>query len=80
MSPDAQDAMETAGHIPPEFLLWHKHGVWGVLDEEDRQANEDALLHGSRFFSRYSTRRHCRCWVITEWDRSATTILLPKEY
>jgi hypothetical protein len=80
MTPGARDAMGTAGHIPPEFLLRHKHGDWGELDEEDKQANEEALRHGSRLVSAYRTRREDKLWVITEWDRSATTLLLPEEY
>ncbi len=80
MTPGAGDAMQAAGHIPPEFLLRHKHGDWGELDEEDRLENERALAHGGRLFSAYSTRREEKLWVITEWDRSATTMLLPTEY
>ena len=76
----ALTAIETAGDVPPEFLLRHKHGDWGELDEEDRAENERALVHGSRLFSAYSTRREEKLWVITEWDRSATTMLLPSEY
>ena len=69
MTPGARDAMETAGHIPPEFLLRHKHGDWGELDEDDKQANEQALRHGSRLLSAYRTRREDKLWIITEWDR-----------
>lgn len=72
--------MTEAGHIPPEFLLRHKHGDWGDLDPEDKQVNEQAQRLGSRRLSRYATRRQERLWVITEWDRSATTRLLPEEY
>ena len=67
-------------HIPPEFLLRHKHGDWGVLDEEERQENERSLIRGWRLLSAYDTRLSERLWVITEADRSATTILLPDEY
>lgn len=80
MTPGAQIAMTEAGHIPPEFLLRHKHGDWGDLDPEDKQANEQALRLGRRLLSRYATRRQTRLWAITEWDRSATTLLLPEEY
>src|SRR5215216_3139212 len=45
-TPGAMETMERGLHIPPEFLLRHKRGDWGELDEFDRQANEDALLHG----------------------------------
>ncbi len=79
-TPGALSAMEQAHHIPPEFLVLHKHGHWGQLDPEDVQANEDAVIHGSRLLSAYTTRRDEKLWVITEWDRSATTLLLPDEY
>ena len=79
-TPGAFAALAAAGHVPPEFLLRHKNGDWGDLDEHDRAENERALVQGSRLFSAYSTRREERLWVITEWDRSATTLLLPAEY
>lgn len=80
MTPGASEAMRIAEHIPVEFLLRHKHGDWGELDEEDKRANEAALVHGSRLLSAYRTRRYEKLWVITEWDRSVTTLLLPSEY
>ncbi len=79
-TPGAMQAMEDAGHIPPEFLLRHHHGDWGELDEEDNQANEHALVDGTRLFSAYATRLRERLWVITEADRSVTTLLLPEDY
>ena len=79
-TPGALEAMETAGHIPPEFLLRHKHSDWGELPEEDIAENERALRVGSRLFSVYMTLTVERLWVITEWDRSATRLLLPEEY
>lgn len=79
-TPGALDAMASAGHIPPEFLLRHKRGDWGELPEEDVRENEWSLQNGARLFSRYSTRRGESLYVITEWDRSATTMLLPAEY
>lgn len=79
-TPGAIQAMTDAGHIPPEFLLRHQHGDWGDLDEFDREQNELALMHGSRLLSAYATRLSEKLWVITEADRSATTLLLPEEY
>jgi hypothetical protein len=79
-TPGAIEAMELAGHIPPEFLLRHKHGDWGELPPEDIAENERAVHEGSRIFSAYRTRREEKLWVITEWDRSVTTLLLPEEY
>ena len=80
MTPGARDAMAIAGHIPPEFLLRHKHGDWGEVPPEDVEENERALREGSRLFSSYRTRREDKLWVITEWDRSVTTLLLPEDY
>jgi len=72
--------MREAQHVPPEFLLRHKHGDWGELPEEDLRENEWSLQHGARLFSAYRTRTDEKLWVITEWDRSVTTLLLPAEY
>jgi hypothetical protein len=79
-TPGAVEAMARADHIAPEFLLRHKHGDWGELCAEDRRENERALRQGSRLLSAYRTRDDAKLWVITEWDRSATTMLLPEEY
>ena len=80
MTPGAGEAIQVAGHIPPEFLLRHKRGDWGELDEDDRQENELSVREGMRVFSAYSTRLSAKLWVITEHDRSVTTMLLPSEY
>ena len=63
------------------YLRRHHCGDWGdELCAEDKQANEDALVHGSRLLSCYRTPAGDRLYIITEWDRSMTTILLPEEY
>ena len=61
-------------------LLRHLAGDWGELDEHDWKQNEAALEHGFRLFSSYATPTGTKFWIITEHDRSATTILLPEEY
>ena len=58
----------------------HRVGDWGVVVEDDRLANEEALLHGMRIFSVYYDSKETKFWIITEADRSATTVLLPEEY
>jgi len=58
----------------------HISGDWGDLGEEDWKANDDAVEFGSRILSAYTDRHGNRFWIITEADRSATTILLPEEY
>lgn len=67
-----------AAFVHASFLR-HSQGDWGEMCEEDKQANEDALIHGDRLFSSY-TLNDWKVWIITEWDRSYTTILFPSEY
>lgn len=62
------------------FLNRHLQGDWGDLDDEDKQTNEIALQNQGRLFSVYHTQNHTKIYVITEADRSATTLLLPEEY
>lgn len=60
-------------------LKRHSTGDWGELGEEDKQANEYALEHEDRIFSSY-VKDDWKIYIITEWDRSYTTILFPSEY
>ena len=60
-------------------LKRHASGDWGDLCPEDSLANDDALQHGGRLFSAYG-QGDSRFWIITEADRSATTVLLPDDY
>jgi hypothetical protein len=64
----------------PALLQRHASGDWGELDAHDRRANETALRTGERLLSAYTLGAGRRVWVITEADRSATTVLLPEEY
>lgn len=61
-------------------LFRHLSGDWGHVDEDDWKENEAALENGFRLFSAYYGRNDTQFWIITEHDRSATTILLPGEY
>lgn len=79
-TPGALEALEKASQTPTEFLSRHVSGDWGTLPPEDAQANKDALAGGGRLFSAYLLNNGTKIWVITEWDRSVTTILLPAEY
>lgn len=64
-----------------ECLNRHESGDWVDLCEEDKQVNENALLYGGRVMSAYTIGKNKdKIWIITEWDRSVTTILLPEEY
>ena len=58
----------------------HAIGDWGDLCPEDKEANDDALLVGARVLSAYHTDGGQKFWIITEADRSATTVLRPEEY
>ena len=61
-------------------LARHVCGDWGDVSEHDYQANEAALLDQSRLFSVYHSQDGLKFWIITESDRSSTTVLLPEEY
>lgn len=61
-------------------LRLHQLGDWGDVCDEDRKENEDALLHDGRLMSVFTTGSGVVFWVITEWDRSVTTVLLPEDY
>ena len=60
-------------------LKRHANGDWGDLCEEDRRENELSLTKGFRLLSAYQNEGQ-KIWIITEADRSATTILFPEEY
>ena len=80
-TPGALAALEKAGQTPLDFLSRHVRGDWGELDEHDRKENELSLHHGFRLLSSYRTGAgDVKVWVISEADRSVTTLLLPEEY
>ncbi len=66
-------------HAILELLRRHLSGDWGDLSEEDKKANEHAVQHGERILSSYRVKGE-KLWVLTEADRSATTVLTPGEY
>jgi len=61
-------------------LQRHHSGDWGDVDDHDRQMNDDALRNGDRLVSIYKSVRDQKFYIITEWDRSVTTVLLPEDY
>ena len=65
---------------PLEFLSRHLRGDWGDLCQEDRTENELSLAQGFRLMSSYPITDTEELWIITEADRSLTTLLLPAEY
>jgi hypothetical protein len=80
-TPGALDALARANQQPHDFLNRHAAGDWGSeLSEEDKAENEYSLQHGFRILSSYRTTAGEKLWVITEADRSVTTLLLPEDY
>ena len=80
ITPGAEEALMIAGQTAIEFLRQHMGCQWGELSDEDIQENELALKKGFRLLSAYRTAKGQKIWLITEADRSSTTILLPSEY
>ena len=78
-TPGALEVMKVEGIDGVTLLSRHVIGDWGDLDEEDKQENELSVQKGFRILSAYG-RGKTRLWVITEADRSVTTILRPDEY
>ena len=74
----ALDALE--GEDVHASIARHASGDWGDVCPEDKQANDDASKVGARLLSAYHTGSGQKFWIITEADRSATTVLLPEEY
>ena len=58
----------------------HASGDWGDLDDADKKENDWSLEHGERILSAYKSKDDIKFWIITERDRSSTTILLPSDY
>jgi hypothetical protein len=79
-TPGALAALEKTGQNAMDFLSRHVRGDWGELPEEDKTENQFSLEKGFRLLSSYRTTSGDKIWVITEADRSHTTLLLPDEY
>jgi hypothetical protein len=79
-TPGALAALERAKQPAACFVSRHASGDWGELEPTDVAENEYSVAHGFRLLSSYRTDAGDRLWIITEADRSATTMLLPEEY
>ncbi len=79
-TPGALAALERAQQPPICFLTRHASGDWGELEPTDVAENQYSIAHGFRLLSSYQTNAGEKLWIITEADRSATTLLLPEEY
>lgn len=79
-TPAALSAFERAGDNAYSYLERHSRGDWGNVTPRDAQSNNEAVELGVRILSVYNLADGTKFWVITEADRSATTILLAEEY
>jgi len=79
-TPGAIAALEESSADCREFLHRHVTGDWSEMSHPDQEENRLAIQNGNRIFSAYHLSSGQKIWVITEADRSATTILLPEEY
>jgi hypothetical protein len=78
-TPGAIDLLDRAGINATTYLRRHSHGDFGTLGLADVEENRFAISRRLRIFSAYDIGKE-RLWIITEADRSATTLLLPSEY
>jgi hypothetical protein len=78
-TPGALKVLREAGEEPLRYLARHRSGDWGDLDTHDRRENERSMRQSWRIFSSYTVGGKT-VWIITEANRSVTTILLPEEY
>ena len=78
-TPGALDLVRAHGLDVVGLLHRHRAGDWGAVSDHDARANDHAVGSDSRVLSAYETRGG-RLWIVTEADRSATTVLLPSEY
>ena len=79
-TPGALEALKQASENAGGYLLRHMSCDWGDMSDEDKQLNEDAIKNGRRVMSVHHTSQGEKLYVITEADRSVTTVLLPEEY
>jgi hypothetical protein len=79
-TPGALEVLEACHQSPMEFFARHARGDWGELSADDVAENEFSLQNGFRLLSSYATASGQKLWVITEADRTLTTLLLPDGY
>jgi len=79
-TPTALEALAECGRTAAEFISRHVRGDWSDMSAEDAAANTVAIFEGSRILSSFAIDDEQRLWVITEADRSLTTVLMPSDY
>jgi hypothetical protein len=80
LTPGAISALERAFVSADVLLERHQRGDYGDVCQEDWKANDEAVVNGERVLSSYKLHTGEKIWIITEADRSATTLLLPEDY
>ena len=80
MTRGAMRVLQDSNELPTKFLWKHQTGDWGEICEDDKVLNDESISTGGRLLSSYKTLTKKVVYVITEWDRSVTTVLLPSEY
>lgn len=76
----ALDALHESDEAAEFYLNRHASGDWGIVSAPDARLNDIAVRDGARILSAYIVQSGVRIWIITEADRSATTVLLPEDY
>ena len=79
-TPGALELLEVTATDGVVLMQRHQHGDWGCVPAEDAEANLRALKTNCRIISSYLLKDSDKLWIITEADRSVTTLLLPEEY
>jgi hypothetical protein len=79
-TPGALATLMASGERPSKYLDKHAAGDYGTLCKEDVRENQRSIKHGGRIMSTYTLDNGRKIWIITEADRSVTTLLLPEEY
>jgi hypothetical protein len=89
VTPGALAAIDETGALAADFINRHVRGDWGIVDSHDADINDEAVFRGHRIMSAYDlvtwddfipAQSRVSMWIITEADRSATSLLLPNEY
>ena len=76
----ALNAFDNCGDSPVTYIRRHQTGDWGELGADDKRANEVAIKQGLRILSKYKIKSGESIYVITEWDRSYTTVMMREDY
>jgi hypothetical protein len=79
-TPGVLEKLKESNQCFLEFIQRHRNHDWGDVCQEDWSLNNQSVLEGTRILSSYHTKKGEKIWIITEADRSSTTLLLPSDY